>query len=347
MSNKKSLSAVDLLPENILMGGRSYAHKWQTLGLNMRSYQYWMYRLRCVAMSAFEWTGLDELGIDSRFVEYCMLNWGMGGFFELREGTGSYAFAQATPMSRLNLYWNPNKIKLMPANGSIGWTRHAWYWAERLGTPGAIVHKPNAIVLWDNIDRTPIYPLLESFARRLENIDRKIDININAQATPYIMDIDERQRQDAINLYQQITGNEPMIIANKNRAELLQPSVLNLEATFVADKMDDELTKIWYRALTMLGVDNTNTEKRERMIDAEATANNEDIMLMRRSRLATRRRFCEQVNERFGLDISVKYGVPHEREGSADVDMGGYDGNDTNGESDNLDDGGDYGDTTE
>lgn len=348
MSNKKSLSAVDLLPENILMGGRSYAHKWQTFGLNMRSYQYWMYRLRCVAMSAFEWTGLDELGIDSRFVEYCMLNWGMGGFFELREGTGSYAFAQATPMSRLNLYWNPNKIKLMPANGSIGWTRHAWYWAERLGTPGAIVHKPNAIVLWDNIDRTPIYPILESFARRLENIDRKIDININAQATPYIMDIDERQRQDAINLYQQITGNEPMIIANKNRAELLQPSILNLEAPFVADKMDDELTKIWYRALTMLGVDNTNTEKRERMIDAEATANNEDIMLMRRSRLATRRRFCEQVNERFsGLDISVKYGVPHEREGSADVDMGGYDGNDTNGEPDNLDDGGDDADTTE
>lgn len=347
MSNKKSLSAVDLLPENILMGGRSYAHKWQTLGLNMRSYQYWMYRLRSVAMSAFEWTGLDELGIDSRFIEYCMLNWGMGGFFELREGTASYAFAQATPMSRLNLYWNPNKIKLMPANGSIGWTRHAWYWAERLGTPGAIVHKPNAIVLWDNIDRTPIYPLLESFARRLENIDRKIDININAQATPYIMDIDERQRQDAINLYQQITGNEPMIIANKNRAELLQPSILNLEAPFVADKMDDELTKIWYRALTMLGVDNTNTEKRERMIDAEATANNEDIMLMRRSRLATRRRFCEQVNERFGLGLSVKYGVPHEREGSSDVDMGGYDGNDTNGEPDNLDDGGDDADTTE
>lgn len=344
MSKKKSLSAVDLLPENILMGGRSYAHKWQTLGLNMRSYQYWMYRLRCVAMSAFEWTGLDALGIDSRFVEYCMLNWGMGGFFELREGTGSYAFAQATPMSRLNLYWNPNKIKLMPANGSIGWTRHAWYWAERLGTPGAIVHKPNAIVLWDNIDRTPIYPLLESFARRLENIDRKIDININAQATPYIMDIDERQRQDAINLYQQITGNEPMIIANKNRAELLQPSILNLEAPFVADKMDDELTKIWYRALTMLGVDNTNTEKRERMIDAEATANNEDIMLMRRSRLATRRRFCEQVNERFGLHISVKYGVPHEREGSAEVDMGGYDGDEN---PDDIDDGGDDADTTE
>lgn len=325
MANKKTLSAVDLLPENVLMGGRSYAHKWQSLGLNMRSYQYWMYRLRSVAMSAFEWTGLDELGIDSRFVEYCMLNWGMGGFFELREGTGSYAFAQATPMSRLNLYWNPNKVKLMPANGTIGWTRHAWYWAERLGKPGTIVHKPNAIILWDNIDRTPILPMLEGFARRLENIDRKIDININAQATPYIMDVDERQRQDAINLYQQITGNEPMILANRNRSELLQPQILNLEAPFVADKMDDELTKIWYRALTMLGVDNTNTEKRERMIDAEATANNEDIMLMRRSRLATRRRFCQQVRERFGVEIGVKYGVPHEREGSSDVDMGGYD----------------------
>lgn len=346
MSNKKRLTAVDLLPENILMGGRSFAHRWQALGLNMRSYQYWMYRLRTVAMSAFEWTGLDELGIDSRFVEYCMLNWGMGGFFELRRGSGSYAFAQATPMSRLNLYWNPNKIKLIPANGSIGWTRHAWYWAERIGTKDAIVHKPDAIVLWDNLDRTPILPLLESFARRLENIDRKIDININAQATPYIMDVDERQRQDAINLYQQITGNEPMIIANRNRSELLQPNVLNLDAPFVADKMDDELVKIWYRALTMLGVDNTNTEKRERMIDAEATANNEDIMLMRRSRLATRRKFCAQANERFGLNLSVKYGVPHEREGSS-VDMGGYDGEGADDESDNIDNGGGNADPTE
>ena len=127
-----------------------------------------------------------------------------------------------------------------------------------------------------------------------------------------------------------------MIIANKNRSELIQPTILNLDAPFVADKMDDELTKIWYRALTMLGVDNTNTEKRERMIDAEATANNEDIMLMRRSRLATRRRFCAQVNERFGLNLSVKYGVPHEREGSS-VDMGGYDGADEDNESNNFD----------
>jgi hypothetical protein len=135
-----------------------------------------------------------------------------------------------------------------------------------------------------------------------------------------------------------------MIIANKNRAELLQPSILNLEAPFVADKMDDELTKIWYRALTMLGVDNTNTEKPEPTTDAEATASNVDIMLMRRSRVATRRRFCEQVNERFGLDISVKYGVPHEREGSAEVDMGGYDGDEN---PDDIDGGGDDADTTE
>ena len=289
-------------------------------------------------LSSFKWEGFDTLELDPRYIELCMLDYGSGAFFDMsKTGAGMYAFAQMAPMSRLNLYWDPNRIRLMPANGGRSWYRHAYYWSRKtdiLGLDRELM-PPDAVVLYDNINRRPINSILSMFARRLENIDRKMDININAQSTPIVFNVDERERKSAENYFNQITGSEPLILANRKQQANsdLQPSVLDLQAPYVADKLQATKRDILADALTMLGVDNANTEKKERMIDAEATSNNEDIMLMRRSRLETRREFAEKCNRLFGTNISVKYGVPHLRDnGNSGVDMGGLD--DDNNEED-------------
>lgn len=330
MSNQKTLDTSDVIPVDIAMGGRSYVHRLQSANMNMRSYEYWLHLLRCIALSSFEWTIPDNIDIDPRYIELTLLDYGLGAFFDMSEvGAGWYAFAQAVPMSRLNMYWNPNRIQLMSANGGVGWKRHAYYWTRRNFLLGhRELMQPDAAICYDNMNRHSIMPILRGFARRLANIDRKIDININAQANPVIMDVDEKQRKDAINLFMQITGNEPFILANRNRADLLNPQVLDMGAPYTADKLQVEKSKILYEVLTLCGVDNTNTEKKERMIDGEATANNEEIMLMRRSRLAGRLDACKKVKKLWGIDISVKYGVPHLKDGSNQVDMAAYDDDD-------------------
>lgn len=303
-----------LLPEEIAGMGKRYVKRWQALGDNARSVAAWEYTLQTMAMSCFKWNGLPE-DVDPRFIEYVLLWGGIGGMFELAQG--GLAFAPATPVGKLNMYLNPNKVQLLPMNGGTAWYRHAFFWVKNT-LEGNIIVPPDAAVCFDNEARVPIMPILRQYARRLANIDRKVDININAQATPYLIIAEEESRKDAINLYKQLGGNEPLIIANKGIGQSLSASVFSTEAPYVADKLLTDQAKILNQVYTLLGVDNTNTEKRERMIDAEATSNNEQIMLMRLSRLAPRRRFARQINEMFDLGVSVEWAVPHLTEGLAE-----------------------------
>lgn len=310
----KSIDTSTLIPDEVAGLGRKFVRKWQALGDNNRAVATWEYRLQSLAMSCFKWEGLPE-DIDPRFIEYVLLYGGIGGMFEM--GNGQLAFAPATPVGKLNMYYNPNKIMLLPINGGSPWYRHAYYFVKELAT-GNILVPPDAAVCFDNETRTPLIPIVREFARRLANIDRKVDININAQATPFLIIAEEESRKDAINLYKQLGGNEPLIIANKGIAGALSASVFSTEAPYVADKMLVDQQKIINQYLTFIGIDNSNIEKKERLIDAEATSNNEEIMLMRLSRLAPRRRFAAAASEMFGRDITVSWAVPHLMEGVAE-----------------------------
>lgn len=339
MSNQKTIDTSDLIPMDMAMLGRSYVHKWQTVGMNTNTYDYWVHRLRCIAMTSFEWHGFDSTLIDPRYIELCLLDNGAGALFDMYDSGTHLGFAQMVPMTRLNMYWNPRRVHLLPANGGRGWYRHAEWWTKRVGFRRMIM-RPDAVVLYDNINRKQIMPIIRMFARRLANIDRKMDININAQSTPWIATGTEMQRKDLINLFAQISGNEPFIMDNgsKNNDPLhSQMEVLRTEAPYVADKLQATKRDLLADTLTMLGIDNANTEKREREIDAEATSNNEDILLMRKSRLSTRRQFCDQVNELFGTQISVSFGAPHLPAG--DPDMGAFDNPE---EDENENDGNSY-----
>jgi len=306
---RRAIGDTEPLPLEVLMEGATSARRWQTANRNTGSFDYWLHRLRTLAISSFEWINLPDT-IDPRFVELCMLDYGMGGFFDMSSvgegGIGNYAFAQATPVNRLNLYWNPNRVRFIPANGGGGWIRNAYYWTlahnEQL-----TVMRPDSVVMFDNMNRKSILPILMVFARRLANIDGKIDVNINGQSTPYLIEVPEQSRRDAINIYKQLAGNEPVIIANRGASSILDIKVQPTVAPYVADKLLADQRKIFHLALSMLGIDNTNVEKRERMLTNEVESNDEEIMLMRRSRLFNRQQFCNAVNDRFGLDIQVRY----------------------------------------
>lgn len=303
-----------LIPEEVAGMGKRFVKRWQALEDNARSVATWEYILQTMAMSCFRWEGLPE-DIDPRFIEYVLLWGGIGGMFELAQG--GLAFAPATPVGKLNMYLNPNKVQLLPMNGGSSWYRHAFFWVKNT-VEGNIVMPPDSVVCYDNAMRVPIMPILRHYAKRLANIDRKIDINVNAQATPYIIIAEEEARRDAINLYKQLGGNEPLIIANKGIAGALSASVFSTEAPYVGDKLSDLEVHIMNQAMTAVGVDNANTEKRERMIDAEATSNNEQIMIMRISRLEERRKFARGINRMWGCDASVHWAVPHLTEGLAE-----------------------------
>ena len=289
----------------------------QSLATNEQAYRTWYRYLFELTLAAFEWEGLPP-EIDPRFMEYTLVRYGFGGFFSMREGLGFYGFAQAAPIGGYNMYYNPNKVNLIPPTGGESWIRHMYYFLR-----GDILYEPDAVPLWDSVSRKPLTPLLRYYARRLAHIDRTVDVNIMAQQTPYLITTTEQGRKDAEQFVAQVTGHTSNVIVNSALADSVTAGVLDLGVPYVADKLLVDQQKILNNFYTMIGVDNTNTEKRERMVSKEATSNNEQILIIRNSRLRVREDFCKKVahftDGRY--TPTVKYCVPYRLDGTPD--MGG------------------------
>ena len=59
--------------------------------------------------------------------------------------------------------------------------------------------------------------------------------------------------------------------------------------------------------MTFLGVGNAKQDKKERLVADEVNANNEQIETSRYSMLQARQDACKQINEMFGLNVSVDF----------------------------------------
>lgn len=108
-----------------------------------------------------------------------------------------------------------------------------------------------------------------------------------------------------------MTGNKPFIFGDKKNFSPDSIRSIRTDAPFVADKIMEYKKEIWNEALTLLGINNVEISKKERLITDEASSNNELINLNLQSFLAPRQRACEQFNEKFGLkgtdkEISVR-----------------------------------------
>lgn len=152
-----------------------------------------------------------------------------------------------------------------------------------------------------------ILAIIENYAWRLTNIARTIDTNVNAQKTPVIVLCDEKQKLSLTNLIKKYDGNSPFIFGYKSLANALeQITTLDLNAPYVADKLTDLKNDIRNEIYTRFGINNSNTDKRERLNTDEVNSNNEQVAYMLESMLEERQKACKLANEMWGTNISVR-----------------------------------------
>lgn len=254
--------------------------------MNNRTYLQYYNRLTELALSMFEWQNLPA-SVDPRFLEMCLFQDGKAVFFK-DDVLGELAL-QCTIHGQLDVYRVPIGRRAFAVNG---------YQKE--------LTNKDSVIIYNNYLRTNSMLDVEMFSKRLYNLDRTIDVNVNAQKTPVAITCDEGQRLTMINLYKQYEGNEPFVFGTKN-LDLNALKVLKTDAPFVSDKLYELKVQIWNEALTYLGISNINTQKKERLISDEVTRNQGGVVASRYSRLEARRQACRQINDMFGLDIWVDY----------------------------------------
>lgn len=308
----------EFLDELDIAAGRGHVARLlnRAEGFDQIQYEYWRAYLTEMALSAFKWSGVPE-SIDTRAMEYILLHYGILGLFT---ESGGHLAAQCSYSNVMNMYYNPNEVWLFAPNGQT-WTRHADVWVS-----DGEVMDADVAVCFDNMLRVPLVRYIDNYARRLAKYDRVADLNIDAQKTPWIVAGTEETKRTRKAVIRKLDSADQYIEVNSapGLGGDVLPYVLNTAAPFVADKVIEVKQKVLNEALTLLGVDNTNNEKRERQITDEVLANNEQIALMRRSRLECRKRFCETANRMFDLDMDVTWGVPHLFEAPG-TDEGAYD----------------------
>lgn len=144
------------------------------------------------------------------------------------------------------------------------------------------------------------------YADRLYEYDRIIDVNVKAQKTPVLIKCDKNEILSMENMYQKYEGNQPVIYGKKSLNDD-NISVLKTDAPYIADKVYTLKRNIWNEALTQLGIPNTDTTKRERMIRDEVMTAQGAVIATRNSPEKMRQIACEKINKMFGLDIWYQF----------------------------------------
>lgn len=261
--------------------------------------QYGMYleRLTELAISMFEWKNLPD-SCDERFLELTLFTNGYAVFFKDEDlsntglsdsDTGSYLALPVATNGRWNVYNIPTKRRAYASNG----------YNKNLDVN-------NSVVIYNNLLHTNSINISRTYARRLYNLDRIVDVNANAQKTPVLILANEQQRLTMLQVYQKWDGNEPVIFGDRD-LDMKLVQALRTDAPYIADKIQALKTELWNEALTYLGISNISFQKKERMISDEVLRNQGGTIASRYSRLNARRKAADQINKMFGLNIEVDF----------------------------------------
>lgn len=281
---------------------------FDSLYLNDRTFQFYLYIFKRLSLSIFEWVNLPR-SMNAMFLEKCLYYEGQAGL--LKDKKYGFINTKVSDNGDLNIYHLPTKLNCYSFN-------YQTYRTLYTGIEGLTENQReaqenfHAILVQNNWDREPTSLFMELFAYRLYESERTCDTNIKAQKTPVMILVDEKQRLLMENLYSQYDGNRPFIFGDKKQLEgqnLIQ--AISTQAPFVADKIMGYKKEIWNEALTFLGINNIMVDKKERLITDEANSNNELINFNLQSFLSPRQEACRQFNEKFNLtgtdkEISVR-----------------------------------------
>lgn len=265
---------------------KSAKRRWQSAELNNKTYIDYYNRLMELALNVFEWENLPP-SVDERFLELTLYEKGYCLYFN-DEIIGNLALT-CTIGGQLDVYRIPVLRRAYAVNGY-----------------NKMCSTKDSVLIFNNYLHTPTQLTIELFARRLYEIERAIDVNVKAQKTPTLILSSEQQRLTMKNLYMQYDGNEPFIFGDKNM-DIEGIKSLKTDAPFVADKLENLKHQIWNEALTFCGIENSNQDKKERLVSDEVGSNYGNIEAQRNVMLNARKQAVKKINAMFGTNIDVHF----------------------------------------
>lgn len=255
-----------------------------------------MYRrhLTELSINRFKWTGLPK-SIDPRFMELELFRKALVVFY--KDYTfDRYLCVAASGNGGLNHYENP-----------VSFTTYGNKYISKT------LKAADVVPIWSNMLREPDIDVVYVYSNRLAELDRTIEIaSKNLRRTKVIV-AEENQRTSWQNFQRQVDEGVEVIYGS-SALDVAQVQALDVGGDPVGLlNLQISKSKLWNEAMTMLGINNANQDKKERVVSDEVEANNEQVFATRGIALNSRKLACELINDKFKmpdgtpLEIDVDY----------------------------------------
>lgn len=251
---------------------------------NSREFYNWFAYLCNLYLNAFEWQGLPD-SVNARFLEETLF-WDAKALF-FNDSNQGYLALPCAGEGNMNVYWEYTKYR---ATSNL--------YNETYDAEDCVLIRENQVMY------PPLF-MIETWAAKISDAGRTLDVYAKTMKKPWLLTCENDDKLTHKTLIEDIDDNELIVIgAQRLGGENMRAYANNQDGQGLMalwrhkHELEDEV-------LTYMGVNNANTEKRERLITSEVESNNQLIQLNLDAHLDWRKKAAEEINEKFGLSVSV------------------------------------------
>lgn len=267
--------------------------EWEDELFNLQqTWLMWYSTFSAIAMSRFLYDCEDDipkkdLALD--FIESCLFY--NGGVIATIEGE-AFTFAGFSMEGNLNIYGYPENFIPIYANGINGTLKDV----DEVVWLCEFPYSPQ-IINWK----------ADYYASVITLCDLTTLQNLNAQKHPFVITGTTQNKLSLITAMDKIKNFCNALFLKDNGGIGSKITALDLKVPLIMENVQQQKRQYINEYLTFLGVLNNTHEKAERMITSEKDNDNAITNTLRLKALHERNKFCERVNDKFGIGLSVKW----------------------------------------
>ena len=226
---------------------------------NLLTYDQVMANARLLATSRFKWDSKDVMPKD-RLSEYIEMLLYLKGQCALFKDTDGWKVRCCVPSGGLDEYGQPESFNLTDYNG----------------THMVTVKNDDERFIWikNNAACIPTIFWIVKYCNRVAKIERTMDLNIDAQKTPFMIETSPEIHLSIQNIFKEIRQMDEVVYVDQKTGIKDNVQVLKLDAPYLVDKLYTQKQNEFNDLLNFLGI-NTVKEKTAHILYKEATATDE------------------------------------------------------------------------
>lgn len=276
-------------------------------------YLMWMRQIISLAANRFKWTGLPD-SVDVRFMEMCLTHYGLAVFYH-DESLNKDLVVQGSGTAYVNMLQNPTAFTVI-GPGPAPDTDQQTIFTKTLSAYNRATDyetikkdpKRAGFPIWANYARTPDLDAFQIYAARIAQLERTVEINTLNMRMPKILRGNQDVQLTLVNMAREVDKGASVIILND---EGINPDAFEVLDFSIPHEQISSLmiarTRWFNDLMTIMGIDNSNQDKKERLVSSEVDANNDQTSSFRAVNLNARQAAADDINRVFGYDIKVEY----------------------------------------